>query len=144
MKQFLNKNKVVIGGIAVVVVAYYAGKHSAPEKVRVETVTVEVEKKVNKEQRKKVFIKENKDGSKETTIVVDTSVNENTRTNAESTVKETITRTKLNVSVLVGGSLPLSEPIFGISAQKNFIGPITLGIWGLTNKTGGVSIGLNF
>lgn len=144
MKSFLSNNKKAIGGVVIVVIAYYAGKYSAPEKVRVETVTVEVEKKVNKEQRKKVFIKENKDGSKETTIVVDTSVKEDTKANSESTVKEVTTRTKLNVSVLAGGSLPLSEPIFGISAQKNFIGPITLGVWGLTNKTGGISVGLNF
>lgn len=144
MKQFLNENKKAIGGVVVVIVAFYAGKYSAPEKVRVETVRVEVEKKVDKEQRKKVVIKENKDGSKETTIVVDTSVKENTKANSESSVKEVISRSRINISLLAGATIPLSPPIFGISAQRDFIGPITIGAWGLTNRTIGLSLGLNF
>lgn len=144
MKAFLNKNKEALGGILIIVVVFAAGRYSAPEKVKVHTVTVEIEKKVDKQQNKKVYIKENKDGSKETTIIVDTSVKENTKANSESTIKEITVRDKLNVSLLVGGPLSFSEPTFGISANKNFIGPITLGLWGLTNKTVGFSVGLNF
>ena len=35
-------------------------------------------------------------------------------------------------------------PLYGISANKEFIGPITIGAFGLTNGTIGLSIGVNF
>jgi hypothetical protein len=34
--------------------------------------------------------------------------------------------------------------MYGISVHREFIGPITLGAFGLTNGTVGLSIGVNF
>lgn len=130
--------------VIVVVVSYSFGRYMAPEKVRTEiqTVTVEVEKKVNKKQ--KVYIRENTDGSKETVIVTDTTTDERSKGAQRTDSKEVVSsKDKLNVSILAGSSLSL-QPIVGASAHKNFIGPITLGVWGLSNGTGGLSVGLNF
>jgi hypothetical protein len=140
MKAFLNKNWEALGGVIIIVIAFYAGKYTTPEKVRVQTVTVE--KEVVKVEHKRVVIKQNKDGSKETVIVVDTDVKEKSKD--QETIKEKTIQSKFNVSLLAGGSLPLTSPVFGVSAQKNFIGPITLGAWVLNNGTGGLSVGLNF
>lgn len=132
--------------IVIVLVAtggFFVGKHFAPEKVRVETVTVEVEKQKTKNQKKKVVIKENKDGSKETVITVDTSVEEKDKTNTDSKVKEVTNSSKFNISVLAGSSIPINM-VFGVSANKAILGPVTAGAWGLSNGTVGLSLGLNF
>jgi len=51
----------------------------------------------------------------------------------------------LNVSALVGTD-PMNsfKPLYGFSVSKQFIGPVTIGLWGLTNSTVGISLGLNF
>ncbi len=53
----------------------------------------------------------------------------------------------LNVSALAGYdfSSPRSlSPIYGISVNKEVLGPLTVGAYGLTNGIIGVSIGVNF
>ena len=75
----MNKYIVII---LIAVGAFFVGKHFAPEKVRVETVTVEVTKEVAKKQKQTVKIKENKDGSKETVIVTDTETDEKSSTHS--------------------------------------------------------------
>ncbi len=55
-------------------------------------------------------------------------------------------KSKTNVALLVSDQFPLSPltPLsFGISITKNFIGPFTVGAFGLTNKTVGISIGVD-
>lgn len=52
----------------------------------------------------------------------------------------------LNISALVANdfSRGLLVPTYGASVTKEILGPITIGGFGLTNGTIGVSIGLNF
>ena len=51
----------------------------------------------------------------------------------------------MNISALVGVDLPNSlKPLYGASFTKQFLGPISIGAWGLTNGTLGVSVGINF
>jgi mannose/fructose-specific phosphotransferase system component IIA len=130
--------------VIVIIVSYATGRYMSPEKIKTEVKTVEVEKVVTKVEHKTVKIKENKDGSKETIIVTDSRAGSTTNIRSQDKTKELTVRDKINVSLLAGNSLPISAPIFGASVQKNFIGPITLGAWVLTNKTGGLSVGLNF
>ena len=130
--------------VIVIIISYATGRYMSPEKIKTEVKTVEVEKVVTKIEHKTVKIKENKDGSKETIIITDSRADSNTNIRSQDKTKESTVRDKINVSLLAGNSLPISAPIFGASVQKNFIGPITLGAWVLTNKTGGLSVGLNF
>jgi hypothetical protein len=130
--------------VIVIIISYATGRYMSPEKIKTEVKTVEVEKVVTKVEHKTVKIKENKDGSKETIIVTDSRAGSTTNSRSQDKTKELTVRDKINVSLLAGNSLPISAPIFGASVQKNFIGPITLGAWVLTNKTGGLSVGLNF
>lgn len=53
---------------------------------------------------------------------------------------------RMNVSVLAGidFSSAVPKPTYGVSINKEFIGPITVGVFGLTNGTIGASIGVNF
>ena len=129
--------------VIVVVVSYVAGRYSAPEKVRTETVTVEVEKEVVKKKKQIVKVKENTDGSKETVIITDTETDEKSRSHSEMETKEVTSRSKFNISVLAGTSVPINM-VFGVSATKPILGPIMAGAWGLSNGTVGLSLGINF
>ena len=144
MKLFLNKNKNALGGVIIIVIAFYCGRISSPDKVKIEVKTVEVEKKTTKTERKVIKVKENADGSKDTVIVVDSNVNEESRGKSTVESKEIINGKRTNVSLLVGGAYPLSGPNYGVSVQRNILGPFTVGAWAITNRTAGLSIGLNF
>lgn len=143
MKQFLSKNVQAIGGVIIIVIAFCAGRFFAPEKIKIEVKTVEVEKVVTKIQHKKVVIRQNKDGSKETVIITDTKSDEKGKSRTDIENKEITKKGSLNISVLAGSSIPING-VLGVSATKNVLGPITAGAWGLSNGTVGLSLGLNF
>jgi hypothetical protein len=139
-------NKVIIT-IIVLAATFAAGRQSSPEKIKTQIQTVEVEKIVTVVKREVVTIVENTDGSKTTTIVTDTNTNSQTNTTASNETKEQTRKgNKVNVSILAGTSpaFNLTEVTYGASISKEMIGPITVGAWALTNKSVGLSIGLNF
>lgn len=82
------------------------------------------------------------DGTSDTT----TTTTDRTISKATETKQQSTTAATLNVSGLVANdfSQGLLKPIYGVSVSKQLIGPITVGGFGLTNGTIGVSIGLNF
>lgn len=140
-----TRTKVIIAIVALAI-AFASGRFLSPDKVRTEVKTVEVEKIVEKVVRQTVTILEKPDGTKETVIVTDSNTSSKTNEQSTNATKEvTGSKDRINVSVLAGSSFPfnLSSPIYGLSANKNILGPITAGVWGLSNKTFGVSLGLN-
>jgi len=144
MKKFLDKNKQAMGGVIIIVIAFYCGRYSAPEKIKTEVKTVEVEKVVNKVERKVIKVRENADGSKDTVIVVDSDTHEKSSGKSSVETKEVINSRRTHASLLIGGAHPLSGPHFGLSLHRNVLGPFTLGAWLVTNKTAGLSVGMNF
>jgi hypothetical protein len=51
----------------------------------------------------------------------------------------------LNLSALAGVRIDNPTiPLYGISVTKEFLGPVTIGLFGMSNGIVGVSIGLNF
>ena len=149
-----TKYKVLIGVTSAVVI-FAAGRYTTPEKVRIETKIVEVEKKTTDTQRDKhketvVVEKTNPDGSKETTttVVEDTKTDRKTETdkNKSSDVVQEKTQgtDKVTISALGGIDLTTNKAIFGGSATKPILGPITIGVFGLSNGSAGASVGLTF
>lgn len=143
----MNKiaTKETLGGFLIIVIAFYCGRYSAPEKIKTEIKTVEVEKIVTKVEHKTIRIKENKDGSKETVIISDSKTQDEQKSKSKTELEE-ITRkhSVTNVSVMAGVTHPVSGIDYGISVQRNILGPFTLGAWGMTNISAGLSIGFNF
>lgn len=152
-----DKVKVLI--IVVLLLASFAGgRWLAPEKVRVETKTVEVEKKIDKidkttDKHKEAVIVEvvKPDGTKETTtktvedvkvkidtkeVVLDTVTTDKTKEVAGSSAKVTI--------AAMGGLTRDFSPVYGAAVSKPILGPVTVGAWGLSNLTFGASVGLTF
>jgi hypothetical protein len=138
------KNKNLIPVVALLL-GGALGYYMSPTKVQIQTVTVEVEKKKT-EQDTVIVEKTEKDGTKTKTTTVKTKTETQTKKDTESSKTEETYKPQYNISVMAGMDLNnLSNPIvFGIHAQKQFIGPINFGIFGFTNKTAGLSIGLQF
>ena len=140
--------------IALVVASFFAGRFSAPEKVKIETrtVTVEAEKtndEDNSETTKTVTAIHKPDGTILTRTKDKIVHNKKSETEKEikqvsSVTKEVTIRRGVVVSLLAGASLPLSQQ-FGASVTKEILGPINLGVWVIpTNKSAGISLGLEF
>lgn len=151
--------------VVLTIVAFAAGYYFAPEKIKIETKVVEVEKKettVDKESSKNKH-KEIKttevtrpDGTKETTtsVVEDSSagsvVSSDTKessTHSTDTTKEVEKSGRhINLSLLAGATLSSSlfntTPVYGGHISTTLLGPISIGVWGLTDKTFGASLGL--
>lgn len=161
-----KKTKIILGAVAALFLVAL-GRFTAPEKVVIETQIVEKKTEEKKEDTKTKRDKKTKkiiteitfpDGRKEvrTEIVEDTSTTRETEkeTNTDVVRNENTTKTvtsrsdRLRLSALVGADLRnginLETPVFGAHIDKRFLGPITIGLWGLSNRSGGVSLGLEF
>lgn len=156
-------NKVKYGILfPVLIVSFGIGRYSAPEKVRTETKIVEVEKKstkkevdTDKHKETKVVEVINPDGTKTTTtiIVEDTDqkkkeTDKSSRKSNYDTVSE-VSRSgsRISLSALAGSdlrNLHALVPVYGVAANKELLGPITVGVFGMSNGLAGVSLGLNF
>jgi hypothetical protein len=156
-------------GIAIFVVAgaFATGRYTVPVKTKTEIKTVEVQKIVYRtkkdttdQRKKKIVIVENKqkDGSetKVTTITDDgttKSIASNDTTKSDDHQKEEkkeIVKESghLTISALAGTNftgIPASQGVlYGGIIQRNLIGPVVIGVWGLSSGTGGASLGLEF
>lgn len=143
--MFLSKNWEAMCGIIIIVIAFYVGKHYSPTKVETKVITVEVEKA--KIVEKKVIVeKVNPDGSKTTVTTIDTNTEKQTTTASNNTV--TKENKKQPLSVYAMGGLDVTNPsggfIVGAHVSKQLLGPLSFGLFGLTNGTAGISLGLSF
>lgn len=136
------------------------GRYSAPDKVKIETKYVEVEKKSEKTDTDRDKHKETtttvvkaKDGSTTTTtkVVEDTKTDRKTSEHddtsvSQSTSKEITKGSKVTVSALAGINLSdlTGGPDFGMSVSRPILGPITVGVFGFKSGVVGSSLGLTF
>lgn len=131
-------NKLYIGGGLILLLgAFEAGVHSVDiSTTRVDTISQDHTKTTIVETKKP-------DGSSTTTTTIDEK--SKTKTDAISQVP-VATKQKTNISVLVANDFkqPGIIPLYGISVNRELIGPVTVGAFGLTNGTIGLSIGVNF
>ena len=87
------------------------------------------------------------DGTVKTITTTDTTSVSKTISQQESiTMKEQVAvkRNAVNVSALIAYQYYQKKPTYGVFVSKEVIGPITTGLFGLTNGTVGLSIGINF
>lgn len=159
----MTKNRAVIVAALALSGAFAIGRWAAPEKVRIETRTVEVERKtdtadteVNRDKHKTTKTTEivRPDGTREiTTEVTEDTKTDKTKKDTETSERETdsatlkeITRSsqKVTISALYGVSVTGELPKWGASITKPFLGPFTFGAFFLTPGVLGCSIGLTF
>lgn len=146
-----TKTKVILS-VVVVTVAFAFGRYTAPsDTVKTkETQQTDTNTQTDTTTKKTTTIEEDPSGKKKTTIEEDTTTTTKKEKNKTTNIEQSVTPSNkdiLNVSALVatdGFSLSNITPVYGVSVTKNLLGPITVGAFGLTNKTIGVSIGVNF
>ncbi len=155
----------VIVVIVLTVVSGAIGRFTAPTKVKIETKTVEVIKEVKVSNEMKVKNKKKTvttvtdtkpDGSKhETTTVTEgvvSSTNETVNDTKDGSISTTTSKEvtkasgRTNLSLLGGVSRDnsgLLSPTYGVGVMRNILGPITIGVWGLTTGVLGASVGID-
>lgn len=156
----------VVGSSAAV---FALGRYTAPEKVRVETktVTVEVEKKTETKAvakdlgRKTHTVSTTRpDGTQtvetttETEVVSRTAIASQSEASkvSQASTSKTVESSKSHVTIQVLAglqNLKLDTPVFGLSVfglsvSRPLLGPVVIGVWAFSNKTYGVSAGLQF
>jgi len=160
-----TKYKVLII-IAVGATGVAVGRFTVPERVKIETKTVEVVKTItvkdttkDKKVHKETTIVEvtKPDGTKETTtkVVLDSDLKKDTTTHtnvsdsksADDKSETTKTGSRLNISVLAGAPVSLhglGNFVYGVHVSRDLLGPISVGLFGLSDGVVGGSIGLTF
>jgi len=141
--------------------AYAFGRFSAPEKVKVETKIVEVEKKVEKKEIEKQNNKKTTsvteirpDGTKTiTTVTTDAGVTKTKDRSVEESIKSTSenkettnSSSKVTIAALAGvNPFRITEGVdLGGMVSRPVLGPITIGVFGFKSGMCGVSAGLTF
>lgn len=116
-----------------------------PTKVKTETVVVE-KQETKTEQDTVIVEKTDKDGTKVKTTTIKTKSETQTKKDTEASTTKEIEKPKYHISAMAGLDVTnLKNPmVFGIHAQKQFIGPFSLGAFIMTNSTAGISVGVQF
>ena len=158
-----TKTKVLLSILALLT-AFGFGRFSGPEKIKEVVKTVEVEKKVtftntdtDRDKNKTIVTTEvtRPDGTKEKTTTVTENSKTTRKTGTETTDQRTTTKDEEKTTTYASGRLTVSflasvpigssqKQVFGVAATQPVAGPITVGLFGLTNGTIGGSLGLTF
>jgi hypothetical protein len=152
----MSTKQIVIICVIALLGAFAAGRWSAPEKIKIQTV--EVEKKTNEKQvavddHKVTTITETDkpDGTKvKTTVIADnskTKVDDKSTDDTTKTMTKEVDKSSSKVTISLLASMHLSSPglpIYGAAVTKPILGPLTVGIFGFQDSTAGVSVGLTF
>lgn len=160
------KYKVIIAVVALAG-AFAFGRYSAPESIKKSTETNQGEdkksttdKETDKHEHKKTTTREitKPDGTKETdtTTETDTDVNRTTKnttsdvSSSASKTTEEITRGHSRLTISALGATRVNNlsgpftPAYGGMIQRDMIGPVNMGAFGLSDGTCGVAVGLSF
>ncbi len=157
----LTEKTKAIGGLILLALSFATGRYLTPDKIKIETKIVEVEKKTsdsdtNRDKHRETITVEKTlpDGTTEKTTKTteDTQTDRKTHstddlTKTETTSKEITKGDKVTVAALTGVDINLSGTspiIYGGIVSKPILGPVTVGVWGLSNATAGLALGLTF
>lgn len=134
---------VYTSAIAVAALSFALGRYS--NRGITSTVDVTKEHEIAQDTKKITVVITAPDGKKTTkeTTEIDTHVSTGVKKTVDTQIKPK--QPAINFSALVGSDVNKHfEPIYGISVSKEFVGPVTAGIWTLNNGTIGLSLGVNF
>jgi hypothetical protein len=149
------KTRVIVSVLALVT-AFALGRYTVSSSSKsTETASKEKASETSKEvsEHKKTVTTEveRPDGTKErtTTITDDVDTKTASKGSSSSTTEKTSevvkgSSDKVTISALGGVSIKDWSMVYGASVSRPILGPVAVGVWGLSNSTGGFSIGLGF
>jgi hypothetical protein len=131
----MNKLKMALLAAGLLVVVFFLGRYTAPEKVK------EVE--VIKEKRDVVEVVREitrPDGTKEK----ETRREDRTEKSKESLVEVENSKPQWDVDALYGIDSKSKDTIYGLSVQRRILGNIKVGGWATNQNQLGISVGFEF
>lgn len=132
----MKKTLIKLGiGCLLLLGAYSAGRWAQPAKVITKEVQV-----VKKDVRTVVRTIKQPDG----TVIRERTTEDKTVTSNEKNSKIESNKPAWKVNALVGYSFDSKKEEYGIMVQKNYVGPVNLGVYATTAKTVGVTLGFEF
>jgi hypothetical protein len=144
----LPKKTEVIVGLIILAVGVAGGYAMTPTKIEVREKIVEKKVESTEKKRDRELVKvqiKRPDGTVETrTELKDKTEQKTDSTTENSKESEKIVSkgTGLGVQFFVRG--PLNEPVYGAGVYKKILGPVSIGVFGFTDKAWGLSAGLEF
>jgi hypothetical protein len=142
----MSVRNIVILAVLLAAVSYSAGRYlGRPAEVKTETKVDQVAV-VDTHQQETITETKRPDGTDIKVTQITTVKDETDKVDTDVKTDTVIAKPKINLSLLATTSThdPLGAPVYGISMSKEFIGPVTLGLFGLANGTIGVLLGVNF
>ncbi len=145
----LDPKSTLVAVTIVIIVAFALGRYSAPDAEISKTIsaTTDTQKHVDKDTHEVIEETKKPDGTITTRKTIDINAHTDTKKIEKDITTETVTAKggKVQVSALAGidGFRSLT-PIYGASFSKEILGPISAGVFGMTNGILGVSIGITF
>ncbi len=137
----------VIAGVSIVALSFAAGRYSVPlqvkeEKAKADNSVVERQKDIVT----KVVTVTKPNGEKVRTKDVVETVHTDRKNDIKEIESKTVTKDsdKFYISGLTGIDIASKSFMYGLSLQKNIIGPIIGGAFGFNTGVYGLSIGLQF
>ncbi len=126
-------------------VGYAFGVYYAQPPSTKDAVKTDVQSQKDTEIHSITVTEEEPSGAKKTTTTTDTA-SVSSRISAE-TVKSSTTASPnptYHASILYGYDVSNRKSTYGLSIDRRLLGPVSIGVWGLTNNTLGVSLGVSF
>lgn len=144
METITTRTK-VLAVILLVVAAFATGRYTVKPVEVVKHETEETTKKEETDTHTEIVETKQPDGSTKKVTTIDRSSRTDYATKKETETKTTNKVQKTNISALVSVNIrERNALIYGISVTREILGPVTVGVFGLTNGTVGASIGINF
>ena len=161
----LSLKQIVISGLGILIVGLAVGRYSnAGKTVTTETKTAEKDqttKKIDTDKKVNRDIIIDRIQLPDGTIKTETHIVDKSETNTDTKIEQTITKSSdsktttttakqdWHVAVLTSMShnndnfIP-GEFSYGVNVERRIIGPFTVGAFGLSNQTYGLSLGVSF
>lgn len=156
----MSNKTIAILSIVALLTSFAVGRWSAPDKIKTVVQTVTIEKKTddktqNEQDHKRYVTVEtvapNGTKIKTTTITDDKGIISSDKstdnTDLTQTKSKEVDKSSSKITMQFLGGLQITAPgvpIYGVSVSRPILGPITVGFFGMSNKVGGLSIGLTF
>lgn len=134
-----NIKTLFVSGLVLFAVGIGVGKYLVPQN------STEIDKeKISSETEKETIdrIVTNPDGTKTVERIVKDTKKEIKEKESIKIVESK--KPNWRVSALMGYSLDKYNQIYGLDVQKRILGVVSVGVWGTTNKTVGLSVGYEF
>lgn len=126
--------------------AFAIGRYSAnTDKSLVANTEITKNVDVIKNEKKTITEVKEKDGTVKTITVIDSTTNKKSNTEIKDSIAIKEKNDTMNkITLMYGYDFNTDKNVYGLAYNRKLLGPFDVGVFGLTNKTYGVSLGMEF